>query len=257
MVAEDVNQNDFLASFGLEEGTTPEPEPTEPEPIEDEGVGAEGDSGTAEGNESQTEPEPEPKPTEPPNNPANAAFAQMRVLNQQYKGVIDGVAKVLGVQDLSNPNAVLDQVNQLVLQAQAKQENVPVELLQRLTALEAQNNQYTQQQLQQQALIGFERVKTEYNLSNEDLTEFADQLQKSGVNPFTSQVDLITEYKNLNFEKLMEQAVEKGIQQERERSTRASKSGTTPNKGTGGDGPDSPDKINSVSDLTSFFKSQG
>lgn len=257
---EEFNPTDFLASFGVAATENPpaETDPENPPPETDPAAtippateGEEGVPGAAEGNET-------PPATEPPaSNPMNAAFANMRVQNKTYKDTLDGVAKVLGIQDLSDPNTVLEQVNNLVITAQAKQQNVPPDLLLRMRNLEVQNEQYTQQQLQQQALLGFEKVKQTYELENQDLSDFADQLSKTGINPFAQEVDLITQYKVMNYDKLVQKAADKAVAEERARAEKAGSTGTTPPKGTGGNGPGSPEKIASVGDFTAWMKTLG
>ena len=79
-----------------------------------------------------------------------------------------------------------------VLQAQAKQQNIPVELLQKLDLLEAESQERQKAALMQQALIGFQNVKNQFGLDDKGLDTFAEELAQKGINPFAQQIDLVS-----------------------------------------------------------------
>ena len=106
-------------------------------------------------------------------------------------------------------------------------------------------------------MLGFQKVKNEYNLSNEDLNNFAEQLAAKNINPFSGdRVDLLKEYRMLNFDKLLAQAKEAGRQEEIARSLKAKQNSTTPLKTTGNDTPlgETP-AVNTVKDLDNLLNS--
>jgi hypothetical protein len=103
--------------------------------------------------------------------------------------------------------------------------------------------------------MGFQAVKNQFNLSDKDVDDFADQLIRDGVNPFTKSVDIVAEYKLRNFDALLEAAVQKGAAQEAQRQANVAAHSSQPNKTTGGAGDNSePDKINSVASLTDWLE---
>lgn len=259
---ENLNMDGFLSSFGITPTETgeediPETETTEEttteETMTEETVPAE----PAAEQEKTAAEEPDTKPA-----PANdgeaqkkaAAWAQLRVENKQLNSLVKGVAEVLGIQDTGNNEAVLSSLKNAVVEAQAKKQGIPPETLRRLEQLEAKEKEYSTQQLQQAAYLGFQKVKDTFNLSNEQLASFADDLSASGANPFVEPVDVIAEYKLRNFEKLLADAEQKGIQKEAARSAKAGAHSTQPNNKQG-KGETNLDKVSTTKDLEAWFAS--
>lgn len=187
---------------------------------------------------------------------AGRAFAQLRVQNAQYRKTLNGIAKILGVTDTSNPDTLIAQLNKVILEKEAKDKNVPAELLERLQILEERDREYTQKQIMEYAYLGFQRVKDLFNLDDAGLQKFADELVAAGINPFETKVDVVREYKLLHFDELIQAAVEQGIKQEQERAAKAANHSTAPNpqKGPGQSG--NPEKITTVAQLNDWMNSQ-
>lgn len=173
-----------------------------------------------------------------------AAFAQMRVQNRQMQQTLQGIAQLVGI-DPTNLDQVHSTVQQKLLEAQAQKQNVPPELLGRLQMLEKQNNE-------REAYLGFQKVKDSFNLSDEALQQFADDLAANGINPFETKVDLVNEYVVRNYQTLLESARQRGIQEEAERAAKAASKSTQPGAKSGKD-KGIPDKINTISDLDKFL----
>lgn len=173
-----------------------------------------------------------------------AAFAQMRIQNRQMQQTLQGIAQLVGI-DPTNLEQVHSAVQQKLLEAQAKKQNVPPELLGRLQMLEKQNNE-------REAYLGFQKVKDSFNLSEEALQQFADDLAANGINPFETKVDLVNEYVVRNYQSLLESAHQRGVQEEAERAAKAAKKSTQPGTKSGKD-KEIPDKINTISDLDKFL----
>ena len=185
----------------------------------------------------------------------NMAFAQMRTENTALKKMVGDIAGVLGI----DPNTPQDQmqvaVQNAINQAQAKKQGIDPAILQKITQLEQYKEANERQSLTNKALMGFQAVKNQFNLTDKDVDAFADQLMRDGLNPFTKEVNLIAEYKLRNFDALIEAAIQKGAAQEAQRQTNVNAHSSQPNKTTGGAGASSePDKINSVSGLTDWFE---
>lgn len=218
----------------------PEPKPGEPEP---------GDPAPTDPEPTEPETKPEPTPT-----PANKAFAEMRVKTQKYEKTLKSLGKLLGAQDGNDPDAILNLVQEKVLQAQAKQENIPVELLQKLNFLEAESQERQKNALTQQALISFQNVKNQFGLDDKGLDTFADELAQKGINPFAQQIDLVKVYRDFHFQDIVAKEVQKAVEAERQRALKAATESTTPGSTTGvGEGA-TPSQIKTASELENWFK---
>lgn len=185
------------------------------------------------------------------NNRQNQAFARMRTENNQYKNMLTKLGESIGIKG-GNLENTMQALQTALLQRQSEQQNIPLETLQRIENLERQNAVYQQDQLKQQALLGFENLKKEMNLKDEELREFATSLSENGIDPFTTKVDLVREYKLLNFDKLIAKAREEGIAEEAQRATKAAQHSTTPSSGVGAKA-DKVEAIKSISDLNALL----
>lgn len=185
----------------------------------------------------------------------NKAFADLRIQNKNYANFIGRLATALNLQS-TEPDAIMESLQQTLLEKEAEAKKLPVDVLERMQKLEQQTQVYQTNELKQNALIGFNAVKEQFKLDDNGITEFAKQLNEQGINPFTQQVDLITHYKMLNFEKLMEDAEQRGIQQESSRAGKAATHSTQPGKTVGSASPEAT-SLSSLAALNSFLDKQG
>lgn len=248
--------NDLFEELGMDPPAT-DPVPADPESApETPPVESEPKPGETEGDPAPTDPEPtepETKP-EPAPTPANRAFAEMRVKTQKYEKILKSLGNLLGAQDVNDPDAILNLVQEKVLQAQAKQQNIPVELLQKLDLLEAESQARQKDALMQQALIGFQNVKNQFGLDDKGLDAFAEELAQKGINPFAQQIDLVKVYRDFHFEDIIAKEVQKAVEAERQRALKAAKESTTPGSATGvGEGA-TPSQIKTAAELENWFK---
>lgn len=234
---------DFMSTFGINNEPAAPTDPTPPsEPEADPEQTA----------PEKTEPEKtEPEQIEPQPDKAAQAFAQMRVQNKQYEKLLAGMAQVLGV-DAKDPESITQALNSKVTEAQAKQQNIPVDILNRLQQLEEQNSMFNQEQVRRQAYLGFQNVKNKFGLDDKALNSFAETLVADNMNPFESPLDLETEYIKRNYQTLVAQAEARGAQAEAQRAANANKNGTVPNPKQG-QPLEEPDKITSISDLDKWL----
>ena len=260
--AVDITLEDVKAKFGI---TDPADDPPADDPPADDPPADSADDPPADSEDDPpADSEDDPPEDDPPKDPpkpsadtkAGRAFAQMRVQNAQYQKTLNGIAKILGVTDTSNPDTLIAQLNKVILEKEAKDKNVPTELLERLQILEERDKEYSQKQIMENAYLGFQRVKDMFNLDEAGLQAFADELVAAGINPFESKVDVVREYKLLHFDDLIQAAVEQGIKQEQERAAKAANHSTAPNpqKGPGQSG--NPEKITTVAQLNDWMNSQ-
>ena len=143
----------------------------------------------------------------------NKAFAELRMRNKSQNEFIMRMAKAAGL----NPQNA-EEAQQLLAENlttfQAKKQNVDPDVLRKLEEERTELEELRALANRQAAMLGFQKVKDEYHLTNEDLNEFAGQLAAQKINPFGGDaVDLLKEYRMLNFEKLLAQAREEGRQE--------------------------------------------
>ena len=247
----DEDMKDFLDSFGITappagDDTDPPSDPPSDPPATDPPQDPPGSEPPA------TDPASK---TDPAQNPANdkqtQAFAAMRVENSTLKNTLQSVAAVLGITETKDLSALSEAIKVKALEAQAKQQNVPVEMLQKLDRLENLEQQFTATQLQTQAAIGFQKVAEQFKLGNEELVAFAQSLLADGLNPYEKQVDLVKEYRDRNWETIINQAVETAVRAEQERAAKAGKA-SDPGTEKGGV-PGAQDKITTIKDLDSLI----
>lgn len=166
---------------------------------------------------------------------ANDAFAAMRVQNRKMTDALAAVLQQHGLDpNLANdPDALIAQANQARLEEEAKRQNVPTELLQRITDLEAKDREVQQKRLTDAALAGFQAVKNQYNLNNQDIAAFAKQLQDAGTNPFEQEMDLVHHYKLHNLDKIIAAETQKAVEEALKNQKSSTQYSTQPSKTQG------------------------
>lgn len=206
-------------------------------------------------------PAPDPAPADPTiqlqQSKAQEAFAAMRIQNKQLNDTLKGVATLLGIDGNADQTKLMDTLQSKILENQAKQQNVPVELLQRLQTLEQQNNQFTAQQRQHNIETGFATVKETYKLDQTQMSKFAEDLIAHGINPFVQEVDLNKAYRDLHFEEIVAAKAQEAVLAEQARAAAAAANGSNPGNQQGSQQQgDNIMKVNSVRELETFFNQQ-
>ena len=179
------------------------------------------------------------------------AFAAMRVELSQKNRMLENVATVLGLDPKSKDS--MNQLQTKLTEALAKKQGIPTETLERLNRLEELEQQRNVEQIRNNAFLGFQKVKTQFTLTDDELQSFANELVADGKNPFTTPLDLVTEYKLRNFDKLLAKAKEQGVQDEIARAAKASNNASTPGKKQGGAANPDADKITTVKQLNDWL----
>lgn len=166
---------------------------------------------------------------------ANDAFAAMRVQNRKMTDALAAVLQQHGLDPnlANNPDALIAQANQARIEAEAKRQNVPTELLQRLTDLEAKDREAQQKRLSDAALAGFQAVKNQFNLDNQGIADFAKQLQDAGTNPFEQEMDLVHHYKLHNLDKIIAAETQKAVEEALKNQKSSTQFSTQPSKTQG------------------------
>ena len=268
-----ISQDDFLKAFGIsgeadqntqgdqgtdDQGNNPADQGNANPGTEDQGNAdnASGDQGASQNgdNNGAADNNSNDQTNNSNTNKSAQAFAAMRVeLNQKNK-MLENVATVLGLDPKSKDS--MDQLQTKLTEALAKKQGLPVETLERLNRLEEMEQQRNIEQVRNNAFAGFQQVKTQFGLNDEQLQAFANDLVADGKNPFVQQLDLVTEYKLKNFDKLLEQAKNQGAQAEIERAAKANNNASTPGTNQGGASGQEVDKITTVKQLTDWFNQQ-
>ena len=97
-----------------------------------------------------------------------------------------------------------------------------------------------------------QQVMDTYHLTQEQLKEFAVELDNKGKNPFEQPVDLMAEYKMLHYDDILQEAVKKAVEEALKKDSAANQSSSTPAQQQGGNGGDN-QKITTVAGLTALL----
>lgn len=181
----------------------------------------------------------------------NYAFGQMRTQINELTELLGRVAKANGV-EYSDSKDLIAKLTDDTISRMAQKQNVPVELLREVEALRRDSQAFKQQQLRDAAAIGFQNIMDTYGLTQEQLQQFAVELDQRGKNPFSQPVDLMMEYKLLHYDDILKAEVQKAVQEALKKSGAADQNSSTPNNqqgGTGGGG----EKITTVAGLSALL----
>ena len=226
----------------MESGTPPETPPA--------GNDSQGDNADADSNDSDGGQQPSAqKPSD--EDKRNFAFGKMRTEINQLTELLGKVAKANGV-DYSDSKDLVAKLNDDAIQKMAQRQNVPVEILQELDMLRRDSEQFKAQQRKDAAAIGFQRVMDTYNLTQEQLKEFAVELDNRGMNPFEQNVDLLEQYKILHYDDILNAAVKKAVEEALKKDSAANQSSSTPAQQQGGNGGEN-QKVSTVAGLTALL----
>ena len=184
---------------------------------------------------------------------ANYTFMQMRQQNQQLLGTLKGIAKAKGI-EYTNTQDLIQKLNNTSIEEQAKEQNVPVALLQEINLMRQQTAQLQAQSNQNRLVGSFTTLMNNYGLSKEDLTNFADELLNEGVNPMDSNVDIVREYKSRHQDEIINALVDKKVEEALKRVGQADTNSSTPSQ-TLGNNPnnDSNNKITTMAQLNTLL----
>lgn len=259
-----MDELDLLNS--LLEGKTPEQPATPPEnsdaaatATEDAAAGGDPNLGTEDKPADPPVDKPaEDKPADP--DTANqdqvkkdAAFARMRIENQQNNKILNDIAKALGI-DEKDPILRAQKLQDLAVTKLAKEAAVPVELYKELNSTKEQLATVTQQQNEITARDKFFQLQKDYSLTQDELVKFAQALDAQGVSVVDDpNTDLDYYYYKLNRtsieKKRIDAAVEEALRKSNTADTKSSTPNTQTSKQTG-----EPAKVNDIASLNAFLE---
>lgn len=181
----------------------------------------------------------------------NFAFGKMRTEINQLTDLLGKVAKANGV-EYSDSKDLVAKLNDDAIQKMAQRQNIPVEILQELEALRRDSEQFKAQQRKDAAAIGFQKVMDTYKLTQDQLKDFAVELDRQGKNPFEQNIDLMAEYKMLHYDDILNAAVKKAVEEALKKDSAANQSSSTPAQQQGGSGGEN-QKVTTVAGLTALL----
>lgn len=256
----DAIMQEFASLFGLEGGS--EETETETEVIEIEAETSteeqteetQVETETEEGGEGGSDDGQETETTEQNHqSKANFAFAELRKKNKEYSNVFKELGKAIGLPDETPIEDVIGKVQETILARQAKEQNIPVSVLQEIQELRSIVNENKQIKLENEVTTAFTDLATKYKLSSEQLVDFANHLDASNKNPLNGvAVDIEAEYLKLHYQDMVKAAVDDALKSEQRRKDKVDAHGSSKVPDKAGDTGEAP-KINTVADLDRFF----
>lgn len=183
----------------------------------------------------------------------NYAFGQMRTELNANKALLAKLATAAGIQ-YTDENDLIAKLNDNALNQLAQRQNVPVDLLKRMEALEQNNAAYEMEQRKTETLLSFQKLQTAYGLTNDELLAFAQELDEKGMNPFASRINIDATYRDLHFDEIVNKRVAAAVEEALKKSSVADTHSSTPNRSTGkGDNSGDGKKITTVSQLSALL----
>lgn len=252
-----MTNEEILAEFEeLFGGGEEPPEETDPEDKPEDGENPAEDT---EGNEpSEGEEGAEGEGTEGTEDKRHSkqsqAFYALRKQNKAQEQLIKSLGSVLGFDANASNDDIVAKVQEAITQKQAKDQKIPVEILNRLQELEKQAEESETIKHEAKVTEDLTLLAERFNLDEKALTEFLLELNKQGKNPLEhDNINLQSEYISMYFDQLMENAKQEALADNQARKDKQDKApGALPGK-PGGE--ENTDTIKSVSDLDKLFNS--
>ena len=223
-------------------------EPPAGEPAGD-GNGTPDQTQTPEQNDNTQQQNIQTKPTA--DDKRNFAFGQMRTEISHLTDLLGRVAKANGI-EYSDSKDLVAKLNDDAIAKMAQKQNVPVELLKEIEILRQDSAAFKAQQLKDAAAIGFQNVMNTYGLTQDQLKEFAVELDQAGKNPFAQPVDILAEYKMMHYDDILKAEVQKAVEEALKKDSAANQSSSTPGQQQGSNGGGET-KITTVAGLTALL----
>jgi hypothetical protein len=215
---------DELAAFEQEwqdeESTEIEQEADqEVEEVEDEG-----EPTTQEETEEET-----PNPNDPDAEKRNAAFAELRRQadeNRKYAEFINRLAQDSGV----TPEEILNRYQERQLQAEAEQQNVPVEFLKESRQTQSELSQLKEQLRAERMEAQIETVKAKYGADENSIRAAFQDMLESGIDPrVQDNVNFEKFYRAANLDSIIQKEVQNARQKDLENKKQRQTSASLPN----------------------------
>lgn len=181
----------------------------------------------------------------------NYAFGQMRTQINELTSLLGRIASANGI-EYKDSKELLSKLTDDTISKMAQKQNVPVELLREVETLRQDSQMFKQQQLRNAAAVGFQNLQEQYKLTQQQLEQFAVELDQKGKNPFLQPVDLVQEYKTLHFDEILQNEIRKAVEDALKQSSAADQNSSTPGQRQGG-GSGSGERITTVAGLSALL----
>jgi hypothetical protein len=207
---EDLDLDSMMAEFEAEwtEEETNEPDHSE-ESETDEALDSEGEPTTQEETEEKT-----PNPNDEDTDKRNRAFADLRRQaeeNKKYADFISRLAQDSGV----SPEEILNRYQERQLQAEAEQQNVPVDVLKRLNTLEQENSETKEALRAERMEAQIESVKAKYGADDNTIKAAFEEMLDAGIDPrVQDNVNFEKFYRAANLDSIIQKEVENARQKD-------------------------------------------
>lgn len=259
--------DDMLAAFGMTENDTDVTETVaeddQTEVVESEATSENTDTDNEtpeEGAETEQQapaqetPQPKHQSQRTEVNKQNQAFANMRTENAQLRKSVQNIASLLGLDPKQPLGQLLGQLDAQTRNALAKREGVSPELLAKIDALEASNEELVRIKAERKIKDAFDEIKKDFKATDDDIIAFSQQLLDENYNPMAPGADLKMEFLKRNYATFVDRQVKEAVANEQARSASAS-GASKPDNHKGQDNNTDAKQINTVHDLEDFFAS--
>lgn len=196
------------------------------------------------------------KPEEDPNlKKQREAFYKLRTKNKASDALLKRLGKVFNLDMNGSPEDIAAKIEGVLLEKEAKDSNIPVDVYKRLQQLEQQVQQNESAKVESTVTSTLTELAEEFNLDQAALEDFLFTLDGQGKNPLeVPNIDIKGEYLKLHYAELVDAAKASAVEEEKKRKEKVQDkaASTPPGKRGGGD---TGKEIKTVSDLSSFFDS--
>jgi hypothetical protein len=169
---------------------------------------------TEESTEEDQQTEETPNPNDEDTDKRNRAFADLRRQaeeNKKYADFISRLAQDSGV----SPEEILNRYQERQLQAEAEQQNVPVDVLKRLNTLEQENSETKEALRAERMEAQIESVKAKYGADDNTIKAAFEEMLDAGIDPrVQDNVNFEKFYRAANLDSIIQKEVENARQKD-------------------------------------------
>lgn len=182
----------------------------------------------------------------------NYAFAEQRLQIKKNEQFMRSLGKLIGFDDNASLEDIQDKIKEALLEKEAKENNISLELAKRLDRAEELIQENDRIKLEKKLHEDFSELIDRHNLDEEAVNSFTSYLIENGKNPMIDRnVDIEAEYLKLHYEEMVQAAVADALAKEEARRKKVEdKAASGVSKSAGDKGEQ---KITSVKELDDLF----
>jgi len=159
------------------------------------------------------------------------AFAAMRKQNKQLQETLDNIARGLGIDP--KDDGALEKLAEAAYNGIAKREGKTKEEVIADSQAQRELEAYRKRDITQHTTRQFEKIKNELGADKNRLNDFANKLVSEGYNLLGQKEDWVGMYKNMYFDELVEERVNKAVEEALKRDEAANNKSGKSNKKRG------------------------